>query len=773
MKSLNRQSALIGLALFVGGVTSPAFANLESLTLSTQDELPAPRWAYGVEKVPAKASDPSAQLARVKQAQFEGDFSACVNRARSARSLAKGLQPWLAVTEIECATKLKPSMANAGTLSRALNDADSHDDWFFIGPQASRLRSAAAAGHLALMDQDVKNNRARAWKSVERLQKLSSYLDDKTNASLWRDAGEIAFVLQKNEAARDYMKRSLMLNEDSETRARLATIEASLAPAGSGSGSVSGKKNSIPEEPTPAVAVEATAAEIELVDRATTALKTGDFVAAMDDAIKLIVDYPGGTRAKWATDRVSETLVSVDRQDPKFQEVREQVLARVEKADADRLVTWASQAYNRAAFADAFRLAKRSLVSIDGARRTRALQLTADAALATEQWSEAEKALSEVIEKSAGQPASREALFRSGLLNYRRGKHAEAITDLERLLALPQAENNELTARYWLWRALQKTKSDRAGRAADDLMTKFPFSYYGLRARAETGKGALEWDSSKAKTTKVESKIWVTANERLAWEKVQTLLKAGWLEEAQAELRELPPAFRAEDKAVRSLVWAAAGGYVTASRLANDGWDENADLRRAPFTSAAFPKEFSEFILAQAGARNLESDLVRSLIKQESSYNVKATSTSNAYGLMQMIPPTAREIAQDLKIGALKLPDDMFVPERNIRMGTYYLSRMVSKYQGNIPLALAAYNAGPGRMDKWLRARTTLKNLASSKSSKPDDELWIDELPYSEPCFYVKAILRNLMLYRLLDKGRVELSEPIWAFNQVKEGPKN
>lgn len=740
-------------AALVCSVLSPlrAEAALESITISTQDQFPANRWAYGVGKVPTSGLDPAMQLARVKEAQFENDYTGCVNRARAAKPFAKSLQAWIAVAEIECATKLKPSMANASTLARALNDAESKDDWFFIGPQASRLRVATANGLFALIDQDVKNNRARAWKSVERLQKLAPYLDEKSNAAIWREAGEIANILQKPDAARDYFKRSLLIQEDAETRARLASLDTTP------------KKTTTPEEkPTP-VNVEASQEELELVERATTALKSGDFVAAMEDAIKIITNYPGGTRAKWASDRVQETLVSVDRQDPKFQEVREQVLSRVEKADADRLISWASAAYNRGAFSDSYRLAKKSLDTVDGSRRTRALELTADAAMATEQWSQADKSLTELVENSAGQPTSREAILRLGLLNYRKGNYPEAITHLERLLALPQAENNELTARYWLWRSLQKTKSDRASRAADDVMTKFPFSYYGLRARVEQGKGALEWDSTKAKGEKVESKIWVTSNEKLAWEKVQILLKAGWLEEAQAELKELPPAIRAEDRAVRSLVWAAAGGYVTASRLANDGWDEKADLRRAPFTDAAFPRDFSDIITTQAAARNLDRDLVRSLIKQESSYNVKATSTSNAYGLMQMIPPTAREIAQDLKLGNLKLPEDMFVPERNIRMGTYYLSRMVAKYQGNIPLSLAAYNAGPGRMDKWLRTRPSLKNLASLKSSKPDDELWIDELPYSEPCFYVKSILRNLMLYRLLDKGRVEITEPIWA----------
>jgi soluble lytic murein transglycosylase len=194
----------------------------------------------------------------------------------------------------------------------------------------------------------------------------------------------------------------------------------------------------------------------------------------------------------------------------------------------------------------------------------------------------------------------------------------------------------------------------------------------------EQGGGSLEFKPSSRE--KVESTMWLTAVDKISWEKAQLLMKAGWLEEAQSELRELPPAVTANDKAVRSLLWAAAGGYVTASRLANDAWDENPDFRREPFTDAAFPRDFTEFIEANAKKRNLDRDLVRGLIKQESSFNPRAISTSNAYGLMQMIPPTAREIAQDLKMPALKLPDDMFVPKRNIEMGTYYLSRQVARF---------------------------------------------------------------------------------------------
>lgn len=292
-------------------------------------------------------------------------------------------------------------------------------------------------------------------------------------------------------------------------------------------------------------------------------------------------------------------------------------------------------------------------------------------------------------------------------------------------------------------------------------MNRFPFSYYGLRARLELGKGSLEF---KPEPKKFETKIWLTGPERIAWEKVQLLLKAGWLDEAQAELRELPQPLKADDKAIRALVWAAAGGFVTASRLVNEAWDENPEFRRAPFTTAGFPREFSEFVAKEATARKLDPDLVRGLIKQESSFNVRAVSTSNALGLMQMIPPTAKEIAQDLKLGILALPDDMFEPRRNVQMGTYYLSRMVSKFNGHVPLALAAYNAGPTRMDRWIASRPSLKELSKSRTSNADDEIWMDEIPYSETSFYVKAILRNLLLYKVLDQGRVTMQEPLWNF---------
>jgi soluble lytic murein transglycosylase len=758
-------------------ISTPCFAALESVTLTSKDPFPAPRWMYGVGQPPkASEKDPTFALIRVKQAQSEGDFNGCAERARAARPKAKSLQSWLTVVGLECAVKAKPTLKSGNELSHAVDDASAHADWFLLGAQSTRLKSAFSAGLSALIDQDLKVNRARAWKSIERIDEYASVLDDKTKALGLRAAGDLSVAQSKPEAARSFYKRSVALQGDPETREKLANLERSLGVESAKTPSkISAKEvTDVAPSPTPSelnVTSETTSEELEMGDRVTSALKSGDIVVAMELATQIIQKFPGGSRAKWAADRVQETLASfADKTDIKYKDIHDQILERIQKADADRLTEWARVCYNRAQFQDAFVLAKKSLSTVDGARRTKSLELASQAAIAVEAWDVARSTLQELIDKSAGQPQSREALFRLGLLNYREQKYNDAITSFERLLSLPQAENFELSSRYWLWRSLQKTKSERATKLADELMTKYPFSYYGLRARLEQGKGSLEWKpAAKEASDKVESVMWLEPAEKIAWEKAQILMRAGWLDEAQSELRELPSPLTANDKAVRSLVWAAAGGYVTASRLANDAWDENSEFRRAPFTDAVFPHDFTEFVEANAKKRGLDRDLVRGLIKQESSYNPKAISTSNAYGLMQMIPPTAKEIAQDLHLGTLKLPDDMFVPKRNIEMGTYYLSRQVTHYGGSVPLALASYNAGPGRIDRWLRTRPSLAQLSSTKSSAPDDEIWFDEIPYNETCFYVKAILRNIMLYRLLDQGRASgpwtPPDPIWSMH--------
>ncbi|MCB0412470.1 MAG: transglycosylase SLT domain-containing protein, partial [Bdellovibrionales bacterium] len=107
--------------------------------------------------------------------------------------------------------------------------------------------------------------------------------------------------------------------------------------------------------------------------------------------------------------------------------------------------------------------------------------------------------------------------------------------------------------------------------------------------------------------------------------------------------------------------------------------------------------------------------------------------------------------------------DSLYMPDMNIRLGARYLSRMLYAFKGHFPLSLAAYNAGIGRMRKWLALRPETANLISEQSSNPMNEIWMDEMPWDETNDYVKSVLRNYLVNQLLENGEMALTDPIWV----------
>jgi hypothetical protein len=113
----------------------------------------------------------------------------------------------------------------------------------------------------------------------------------------------------------------------------------------------------------------------------------------------------------------------------------------------------------------------------------------------------------------------------------------------------------------------------------------------------------------------------------------------------------------------------------------------------SPVTIMTAPtKEEMHEMLAHAGAKhNIDEDLLASVVRAESGGQVRAVSRTGARGLMQLMPGTASEMGVD----------DAFRPEQNISGGTAYLDSLLTRYHDNVALALAAYNAGPGAVDKY------------------------------------------------------------------------
>jgi soluble lytic murein transglycosylase len=152
----------------------------------------------------------------------------------------------------------------------------------------------------------------------------------------------------------------------------------------------------------------------------------------------------------------------------------------------------------------------------------------------------------------------------------------------------------------------------------------------------------------------------------------------------------------------------------------------------------AFPLYYDNLVKTYADYRKMDQNLVLALIRAESGYDRNAHSWADAYGLMQLIPRTANEVASELSL-SIEIPEKLFDPETNINLGTYYLYKLLNRFDNRVTYALAAYNAGPHRVDKW----RLIGNM-------PEDDLFVENIEFSQTRNYVRKVLRNYWTYEIL-----------------------
>jgi len=150
-----------------------------------------------------------------------------------------------------------------------------------------------------------------------------------------------------------------------------------------------------------------------------------------------------------------------------------------------------------------------------------------------------------------------------------------------------------------------------------------------------------------------------------------------------------------------------------------------------------YPLKYSEYVEKYAEEYNIDKYLVYAIIKAESNFEENAKSTSNAVGLMQIMESTALETANkiDLEISQ----EELFNPETNIKIGLKYFKSLLEKYNNNYNLAIIAYNAGIGNVDKWIQ-----------EGIIKEDGIDIENVPFKETNNYVRKILRDYEIYKEL-----------------------
>lgn len=147
-----------------------------------------------------------------------------------------------------------------------------------------------------------------------------------------------------------------------------------------------------------------------------------------------------------------------------------------------------------------------------------------------------------------------------------------------------------------------------------------------------------------------------------------------------------------------------------------------------------FPMAHESLVRYEANAQAVLPALIYGVIRRESAFDPNIVSSAKAQGLMQLIPPTAKQVAREIGLKPLSRKQ-IFRPETNIKLGTAYLKTLLNRFDQNYALATASYNAGPHRMPRWA----------------PDYPLeaarWVESIPYNETRNYVKAVLAYMTIY--------------------------
>lgn len=353
-----------------------------------------------------------------------------------------------------------------------------------------------------------------------------------------------------------------------------------------------------------------------------------------------------------------------------------------------------------------------------------------------------------------------EALFRSGLASIRKGEMEEAQKYLQRLIQMDKDKYN-ITGRYWWLRTLQYNKDPKETAEKTKFADDYPFSYYGLRIKGELNNGKIKPN----KGVEMPSISWtLTGKTAEIWQRFVKLGELGWILEAQQEMQ----GFTWPQNPVKvfyiAMVLSKADLHPLTVKNVTPLLETYSEVRSIDAIKEIYPKTYLKLIIKEKDKYPLHENLILSLIRQESSFGLKALSTSNAAGLMQMIQPTAMEVAGKLKL-KIDFPEDLYKPEVNIPMGIFYIHSVLQEMNFSVPLALAGYNAGPHKVRTFMNQRDITKKIFEGWTD-PNfpglEDLWIDELPWAETTGYVKSILRNTLIYELIDKGEYQYRPDFW-----------
>jgi soluble lytic murein transglycosylase len=294
--------------------------------------------------------------------------------------------------------------------------------------------------------------------------------------------------------------------------------------------------------------------------------------------------------------------------------------------------------------------------------------------------------------------------------------------------ALDEDDRRQPRWQYWLARALvEESNGDAQARHDADAMLRDLARlrhYYGFLAAHRAGvETTLNQHASTAHPL-----VLAQVAERPAMQRIAELHGVGDVVNARREWQFLYPRLTEVEQVAAVHLIAQIGWVDQAIHGANAAQLlDDVELR--------FPTPFLPLFQKESQRAALPAGLLFGIARQESAFATAARSSAGALGLMQLMPATAAQVSKQLGINASQRPN-LLEPELNVRLGAEYMRYLLQRYSGHRVHAAAAYNAGPSRVDRWLRDVPDL----------PVDA-WIEVIPFAETRNYVKNVLAFSYIY--------------------------
>jgi soluble lytic murein transglycosylase len=337
------------------------------------------------------------------------------------------------------------------------------------------------------------------------------------------------------------------------------------------------------------------------------------------------------------------------------------------------------------------------------------------------------------------------ATLMAALIELARHHPLVTVRELARALTRHTAGAETDAARYWLGRA-RWTAHDTTHARADwrMLLARGPENYYAVRAAARLD--TVPWPPiARAVLAPPDSLNGILARARL-------LDGLGLDVEAKFERDRIVAQAHGTDAERVGEVFLVQGFMSRAIQLANRAVAAGAP-RDAIIWQMLYPLPFASTLRAIAVREQLDPYLVASIIRQESNFEPHATSRTNARGLMQVEPATGRDLAHQAGIADFD-PASLWIAPVNLALGMHHFATTLARYP-ELERGVAAYNAGVSRVDQWSMSPLDGKRRSAdhARDAVDDIEMFVERIPFVETRDYVRAIVRNAAMYRMIYGG--------------------